>query len=550
MHIKNTIKSLIIGMLIPMILSVTGVADSMTKMYSPDGRSIEVNSEEVEEYKNVGWYTYPVKAMYSLDGRCENVILSEVESWKNVGWYTKNEYEAAKKLQSIGNQFKYIDYYKDFIKGQGDNWQCSPPVTENELFNILADFKPTDRGNFEDAYMLDVDDDDIPELVALFSHPEYGKAEIYKYVDGYVYHQFDLSAHDGRRTYSEDAYIMIKNEDVYIFNMTFASYYPVEYKVDGIFESNCNGGLYKSGVWQGTDTYYLTSDKSEIYKVNGVETTSEKCHKEIEKMYDVVYNLDDGDELINLRHYHYVGMDISEHCDQPIEQNLCKFIIPIWFQEINNIVPIANQNSITDLISIAFSFYQNGYNYEAIQISENIKKINGITDSQITELNDIIEYCNNSLNKAIRVQLDNIQNMYASGMYYETIQEATKVLQNNSITSEEKKEAYHLCEDAKAALEEYNISLYKKVIETVRKNDMFSDKYEKYHGIEYAVKEYGNSYYVIESVGKDGSEVTMYSVNKFNFQVEYVFSGCVGCCIEDNYLLNELFCNCPDLYTM
>lgn len=56
-------------------------------MYSIDGRKIIINKDEMEAYKNVGWYEQPVVLMYALDGRTRVTLKSEVEAYKNVGWY-------------------------------------------------------------------------------------------------------------------------------------------------------------------------------------------------------------------------------------------------------------------------------------------------------------------------------------------------------------------------------------------------------------------------------------------------------------------------------
>lgn len=55
-------------------------------MYAPDGRSISVARADVQAWKNVGWFEYPVVAMYAPDGRSIIVASTDVYTWENVGW--------------------------------------------------------------------------------------------------------------------------------------------------------------------------------------------------------------------------------------------------------------------------------------------------------------------------------------------------------------------------------------------------------------------------------------------------------------------------------
>ena len=68
---------------------VSAGAEPEVLMYAADGRTLSVNSSEVEAYKAVGWYAEPVVLMYAADGRTLYVINSEVEAYKAVGWYTE-----------------------------------------------------------------------------------------------------------------------------------------------------------------------------------------------------------------------------------------------------------------------------------------------------------------------------------------------------------------------------------------------------------------------------------------------------------------------------
>ena len=62
-----------------------------TKLYAPDGRTINVHESEVGAYVNVGWYEYPVVTMYAPDGRSVVVSESRVHEWEMTGWINGNK---------------------------------------------------------------------------------------------------------------------------------------------------------------------------------------------------------------------------------------------------------------------------------------------------------------------------------------------------------------------------------------------------------------------------------------------------------------------------
>ena len=70
-------------------LTVGWYTEPVVEMYALDGRTRVILKSEVEEYKKVGWYTEPVVNMYALDGRTRVTLQSEVEAYKAVGWYTE-----------------------------------------------------------------------------------------------------------------------------------------------------------------------------------------------------------------------------------------------------------------------------------------------------------------------------------------------------------------------------------------------------------------------------------------------------------------------------
>ncbi|MBQ4557181.1 MAG: hypothetical protein IJA60_06005 [Clostridia bacterium] len=75
--------------MLAVILCVSIFATGTTTLYAPDGRTLVKPDSEVELYKSLGWYTYPVTKMYSLDGRTLVCATANVENNKKVGWYTE-----------------------------------------------------------------------------------------------------------------------------------------------------------------------------------------------------------------------------------------------------------------------------------------------------------------------------------------------------------------------------------------------------------------------------------------------------------------------------
>ena len=68
--------------------SMSVYAQEYVKVYAPDGRVDVISKDAVEDWKNVGWYDYPVIKVYALDGRSEIISKSSYDSWHKVGWYS------------------------------------------------------------------------------------------------------------------------------------------------------------------------------------------------------------------------------------------------------------------------------------------------------------------------------------------------------------------------------------------------------------------------------------------------------------------------------
>ncbi|MDD6214720.1 MAG: polysaccharide deacetylase family protein [Firmicutes bacterium] len=62
----------------------------VTLMYAMDGRTIVVGNDDVEAYKNVGWYTDisdVTSTLYANDGRSITVFRDEIAAYLKVGWF-------------------------------------------------------------------------------------------------------------------------------------------------------------------------------------------------------------------------------------------------------------------------------------------------------------------------------------------------------------------------------------------------------------------------------------------------------------------------------
>ncbi len=55
-------------------------------LYSLDGRTTEVPSDQVEEYLAVGWYYTPMTVLYGADGSTLPIPVSEVDAYTALGW--------------------------------------------------------------------------------------------------------------------------------------------------------------------------------------------------------------------------------------------------------------------------------------------------------------------------------------------------------------------------------------------------------------------------------------------------------------------------------
>lgn len=84
---KTTKISIMIFMI---ILSLTTNTFAYT-MYSLDGREANIDYNDANARRAVGWQDDPVTTMYAPDGRTEVIYKADVAAWENVGWYDGNK---------------------------------------------------------------------------------------------------------------------------------------------------------------------------------------------------------------------------------------------------------------------------------------------------------------------------------------------------------------------------------------------------------------------------------------------------------------------------
>ncbi|MCH5187132.1 MAG: hypothetical protein J1F63_01915 [Oscillospiraceae bacterium] len=83
------LKKIISTMAMMALTLSAAVSSSAVTMYSPDGRTAEMEESQSRSRSIIGWYTEPPILMYAADGDILYVIPSEVEAYKSVGWYTE-----------------------------------------------------------------------------------------------------------------------------------------------------------------------------------------------------------------------------------------------------------------------------------------------------------------------------------------------------------------------------------------------------------------------------------------------------------------------------
>ena len=101
-------------------------------LYAPDGRTAEVEQNDVQSWQDVGWYTYPVMNVYAPDGRVVLIAQSDLQDWQNVGWYSypvMNVYAPDGRVVTIAktdwDSWSKVGWYSTAAEAQSKNTSYS-----------------------------------------------------------------------------------------------------------------------------------------------------------------------------------------------------------------------------------------------------------------------------------------------------------------------------------------------------------------------------------------------------------------------------------------
>lgn len=86
MNVKKLMCIILCLIMLPGAANVYG--EEKVYVYAPDGRKCVIYQKDVEAWKKVGWYTYPVITVYATDGRNCIINRDALTSWEKVGWYS------------------------------------------------------------------------------------------------------------------------------------------------------------------------------------------------------------------------------------------------------------------------------------------------------------------------------------------------------------------------------------------------------------------------------------------------------------------------------
>lgn len=173
-------KIISVTLLITILLSsFIGLASTSVTMYAPDGRTVNIWDYEVEAWKNVGWYDYPVTTVYAPDGRTAVIYTGDVQAWKNVGWY---DYPVTTVYAPDGRTA--VIYTGDVQAWKSVGWYTEPPKTYQNEYAYVLNQKIKSYGNDGRFSLVYINNDDIPELVIHMHSSHAAGAELYTFYNG------------------------------------------------------------------------------------------------------------------------------------------------------------------------------------------------------------------------------------------------------------------------------------------------------------------------------------------------------------------------------
>lgn len=103
-------------------------------MYSMDGRTLDIPQYYRQAYLNVGWYnTYEevTQTMYSMDGRSLVVYKADAEAYSQVGWYYNLSDVSVKMYDTDGNEYTV---FKDNIEKEKANGLT---LNKNDVMQLM-----------------------------------------------------------------------------------------------------------------------------------------------------------------------------------------------------------------------------------------------------------------------------------------------------------------------------------------------------------------------------------------------------------------------------
>ncbi len=136
------------------LMMATSAFAETTELYALDGRTIEVESEEVELYiaDGMGWFLEKPVTMYALDGRDLVVPADRVEAYQAVGWYLEDD---LKKEQEKNKEPVITQPVETTVNVQyKDGTVVNVPVADLEAYKTLGWIK-FEGANAETVIMYD-----------------------------------------------------------------------------------------------------------------------------------------------------------------------------------------------------------------------------------------------------------------------------------------------------------------------------------------------------------------------------------------------------------
>lgn len=114
---KKKLLCFLIVFILTLSLFIPCTGSTPVTMYASDGRTISINADDIQLWKNVGWFETAEDAkiitMYSMDGRTIDIPQYYRKAYNDVGWYDTKE-EVTVTMYSMDGRSLVV--YKDFAE--------------------------------------------------------------------------------------------------------------------------------------------------------------------------------------------------------------------------------------------------------------------------------------------------------------------------------------------------------------------------------------------------------------------------------------------------